>query len=548
MKDSIDIIKGLNIDLSKWNSNSGLTKLKNLTGEIVTPDAIEIALLKKGIEFKNEEKIQAFISILELIKKEEAAKKDDTIGSMDILDGFFEHVRVDDSLNCYITKEFPLKNYHMNILYNEAYNDKKGGAPISMADLPIMVDTYKSWYCNVFNKEMQYQLDMRRAIDEYLTNKANINLNILMKKLEYNPQEIDYLKILVEEIIADETLWESYYNIIKHWMWCVKRRSLSLSTIYQQLLVFTGAQGTGKTYMINKFISVFKEHTLMDAKVSQIAEERSAAIDSTKLIWVLDEMPFADKTNMDKLKSWVTSEESIYRPMGTNSSVGVKKRSMGIGSQNNSLGNVLQDNTGNRRFVDIPVKQTMNEYIDVFKKEHEYNKDFQSDVAWISMWTNVDENKERGYIDLEIADKGVQKILNSNFTATTEYTFFTSVFIGTETIKMRRSFLYECYKLYVKNVSGNKPKANNKFIIDFKSMCESLNLKYSETSYANVQYVNIPQISDDYKELFRTIPQTIPAIFKNNQHFFEDNKIYVSDIEHHIEFNKDTKKKGYTFL
>jgi len=451
------------------------------------------------------------------------------IGSSDVLDGFFSYIRIDDSTNIYIIDEFPMKNYHFNDRYARLYDQVKEGAPIQMSDIPSIIKTYMS-HLATEKKKIPYEVDISRAMDEYLTTKADAELDLLMKDLVYEEPAVDYVLEFVKAVIGDESQWVGYCKILRHWMWCVKRRALNRSTIYQLMIVFTGAQGTGKTYSINHLVNTFNTHVLKDAKFSQISEERSAAIDSTKLIWVLDELPFAKKMDMDKLKSWVTAEETIYRPMGTNSSVTVQKKSMAIGSNNESLGKIIQDNTGNRRFVDFPLKQKMNEYIDIFNTDHQYYEEFQPDgEAWLSMWKSIDEDLDRGYIDFEEQDISISKIFNSNYTSTVEHSFYEEVFTGSKTIRVRRSFVYEMYMKFAQS-NGHKPKGNNKFVSDLENMVSALGLKYSTDKYRNSIYCDVPAINEDYKEMFCSISSTVAGIFKNG-HFFADNELYSVAVE-----------------
>ena len=516
---------------SEWDTTHFSIKAKGSSTNLITQNQVEAWIRKQNPSLVSDEVSRCYKDIMSQLHircnvNEMCEEEEDEvqyIGTNDVLDGFFSHVRIDDSTHIYLIDKFPMKNFHFNTKYDLAYNDEKGGAEISMKDIPSLISTYLSYLASVKNKKLQYTVDITNSIEEYLSIKADAKLHELMKIMKYEKQSVDYLKEFVKATIEDKTLWGAYYKILQHWMWCVKRRALGLNTINQMLIVFTGYGGTGKTYSLDKMVSPFNGHVLRDAKVTNILEERSAAVDSSKLIWILDEMPYASKANIDGLKSWVTAEETIYRPMGTNNSVAVKKRSMAIGSQNKPLGSTIQDPTGNRRFVDYPIKQGMNEYIDVYKPEHKYYEQFQSDEAWISIWKNVDETLERGYVDLN-GDSGVDRILNSNYTSSIEYSFYKDVLIGDETITIRRSIFFEMYKKYVMQ-SGNKPKANNTFTKDFESMCSAVGLDYNVIEGKSVM-VEIPKLNIDYRTLFRTIPDSTPAILLNDENMFKSEDLY----------------------
>ena len=465
-------------------------------------------------------------------KENESGDGPTEIGTTDIFDGFFQYIRIEDSLNCFIIKELPMKNYHFNDLIETAWNDKKNGVPISMIDTKSILESYTTHVYKNEYKQITYSVNMLQAMDEYISHKMQAKLTSLMRELAYNPEmKINYIHFIISAIIEDPKTWHIYEKILKHWMWCVKRRALGLSTIYQILPVFTGEQGTGKSTLINRLVSRFSDQTLYDAKLSGISEERSAAVDSAKLIWILDEMPFADKINIDKLKTWVTADISLYRPMGTNSSIAVKKLSMGIGSQNRPLGSVIQDSTGNRRFAPFPLKQDMNNYVDIFNPEHKYYDEFvEGGEAWNDIWVIVDENLERGYIDFNSDDNELSAIFNTNIKDSNEYQFYIDIFAydKSDRITIRRSLLYEVYKKYILQ-TGNKSKGNNKFIHDFELLCKTMELPYNSIKNQNIVYCVIPKLNKDYKPLFETISDNIPGIKGSDGQYsiFHDEDLYI---------------------
>lgn len=468
------------------------------------------------------------------------------IGTQDVLDEFFSYVRIEDSTHVYLVDRFPMKNFHFNKLLDDANANGHDEAEITMKNIPSLIDTYLS-YLKSQRKIIPYKVDIAMAIDEYMENNERAELIEISKTISHKKQKIDFLRIFVEATIEDKSLWDAYYKILKHWMWCVKRNAIGKPIINQQLIVFTGAMGTGKSYGIDKWVGVFKKYVLR-AKVSNIGEDRSAAVDSRKLIWIFDEMPHSNKADVDTLKTWTTSDEATYRPMGTNSSVTVKKRSMGIGSQNKPLSSTIQDSTGNRRFIDYPIKQSTNDYIDVFKEDHPFYDQFQSEVAWISMWKDVDENLEKGYVTFN-EDLGIEKILNNNYTSTTECLFFKEVFIGNkETIELRRSIFYEMYKKFAQQY-GNKPKANNTFVKDFENIAIALGFKYEVTMSKNVPYVTVPLLNPDYKLLFETIPNSTPSIMADGVNIFSKDSIYVKeDKQDTIKSNRTIRNSNNEYI
>lgn len=469
------------------------------------------------------------------------------IGTTELLEGFFNHIEIVSSVEAYQISEFPMTDYHFNTSYRQKQID--GRCTLNVEHIPSIFKTYKSWIEIVENKVISYKFDEELVFEQYQKEQSEITLKILNECIVHLAQDVDYIREIIEATIADKSTHDQYYRILKHWMWCVKRRALGLPIIYPMMIVFSGGQGVGKSTLINRLVEVFKDFVLNNCKLSNIVEERSAAIDSLKLIWIFDEMPYADKTAIEPIKQWVTMDTIKYRPMGTNSSIEVVKRSMGIGSQNKPLGDTIQDSTGNRRFADFPVKQEKNKYIDIFNPDHKYYEDFQEQGdAWVSIWQDIDESLPRGYVDLAV-DKDIMKIMNNNYKSTIEYKFYSRVLVGgNDTIEIRRSFLYEMYVKYVKSY-GSKAKSDKNFIHDFTDMCKSMDLKYETRKKHNVPMVTIPKLNSDYRELFKSIDRTTPAIIMTDskfseKHYFNQDELYcdIKKIKDENEIAVDEKK------
>jgi Virulence-associated protein E len=152
--------------------------------------------------------------------------------------------------------------------------------------------------------------------------------------------------------------------VLKKFIWQTKRKMAGLPVTDHLMPVILGPQGVGKSTFVNKFIGPLKELSL-EVNFEMIEDERNIDIWNNYILF-LDEMGYASKANVDTIKHVITATHLSRRPMRTNSSVSVAQNATFIGCSNKTLGQLIKDPTGIRRFVGIqfsanPSRKIMNE-------------------------------------------------------------------------------------------------------------------------------------------------------------------------------------------
>lgn len=97
------------------------------------------------------------------------------------------------------------------------------------------------------------------------------------------------------------------------------------------------------------------------------------------LILFIDEMGYFKMADVDAVKNVITSEHRTIRTMRSNHSSKIKNQATLIGCTNKSLGQLIRDETGGRRFAELLWSSTP-------------DWEASNAVDWKMLWQSVDEN------------------------------------------------------------------------------------------------------------------------------------------------------------
>lgn len=165
--------------------------------------------------------------------------------------------------------------------------------------------------------------------------------------------------------------------VMKKFIWQVKRKARGMNVTNHLMPVLTGAQGKGKTQFVKAMTTPL--HDLMrEVDFGLITDGKTADIWSA-LILFIDEMGSFTKADVDTVKNVITSTERPIRTMRTNHSTQVRNQATLIGCTNKSLGQLIRDETGGRRFAELNWRN---------------DPDWEASNAldWHLLWQSVDEN------------------------------------------------------------------------------------------------------------------------------------------------------------
>jgi hypothetical protein len=139
--------------------------------------------------------------------------------------------------------------------------------------------------------------------------------------------------------------------VLQKTVWQVKRKLWRLPVSHHLMPVLFGSQGSGKSWFLSALAQpIYDLSTWSDFEA--IGDERNIDLWRTSLL-IMDEMAKAAKSDIETTKHVISADTLERRPMRTNSTVTVRQCATLIGSSNMSLVELIRDETGNRRFVQL---------------------------------------------------------------------------------------------------------------------------------------------------------------------------------------------------
>lgn len=162
------------------------------------------------------------------------------------------------------------------------------------------------------------------------------------------PSEFDWEALVRTVFVQTEVSWEIQSAILKKFVWQVKRKLHGLDVSDHIMPVLFGSQAGGKSTFCERLIAPLGSLSAA-TNLKAIADDRNAAL-FRRYVLFIDEMSKASTADIETIKTNITRSHFDYRPMQTNGNVTEINNATMIGTSNKSLGQVLNDPTGNRRF------------------------------------------------------------------------------------------------------------------------------------------------------------------------------------------------------
>lgn len=141
-------------------------------------------------------------------------------------------------------------------------------------------------------------------------------------------------------------------EVMRHWMWGVKRYALGLPVERELMPVLCGPQASGKTWAIESLGSVWEELSL-PITAAALTDDRQAQVLYRGLVARWDELEGAHKADVDALKRSITSKTIAFRNLYSNAIQERLRTCSFIASTNLPVRHVIKDPTGARRYVEI---------------------------------------------------------------------------------------------------------------------------------------------------------------------------------------------------
>jgi hypothetical protein len=167
--------------------------------------------------------------------------------------------------------------------------------------------------------------------------------------------------------------------VIKKFIWQVKRKARGMQVTNHLMPVLTGAQGKGKTEFVKAMTRPMRD-LMREVDFGMLTDGKTTDIWSSFILFI-DEMGGLSKADVDKVKNVITTTELSIRSMRQNHSANIRNASTLIGCSNKSLGQLIRDETGGRRFAEL---------------EWSNAPDWAASNAidWALLWQSVDEDDQ----------------------------------------------------------------------------------------------------------------------------------------------------------
>lgn len=291
---------------------------------------------------------------------------------------------------------------------------------------------------------------LKVSLQAYMRNRTRQKQLELWKSIAYvgeNDKVDEFLRL-----IKPAGYTELDQVAVKHWFWNLKRKIFDKSHRFEQMLVFTGPQGCGKTKLLESLTSgVLKDYSIFKS-MEDIMQPRSHIVFSRYYVACFDELAGANRTCVTTLKDLITKDTFSPMQFYTQESQSFKMQAMMIGTSNKSVNNIILDTTGMRRFYEITIEKKLN--IEALLK-----------FDWTALMQGIDENLEEGFIhsvheDLMLARSDEQAFEDDFDMFVNEYGIAPAVDEG-EVIEVDSKRLFALYYefarkanfMYVKNAS-----------------------------------------------------------------------------------------------
>ena len=142
--------------------------------------------------------------------------------------------------------------------------------------------------------------------------------------------------------------------LVEKFIWQVKRKLWGLPVTQHQMLVLVGPQGGGKSVAIKSFLEPVDDVTV-NIDLKTLSDERTASVFEEAYVGFADELEKAERACIDGLKRIITETKIERRIMRSNSTATFRQNCTFIAASNKDVAEMIPDETGNRRFVSLPI-------------------------------------------------------------------------------------------------------------------------------------------------------------------------------------------------
>jgi hypothetical protein len=220
-------------------------------------------------------------------------------------------------------------------------------------------------------------------------------------------------------------------RVMKHFIWQVKRKLAGHLVTYHMMPVIYGKSGAGKSVAVDALLKPLKRITAK-RDFTVFEDDRKWSVFHRYFVIVFDEMAKAARTDVNSMKSIISSDDVSYRLLATHEEAVGRNVATFIGTSNDPISDIVLDPTSARRFWQI----TSQPLVD-WKAVNAINA--------LSIWRSVDEAQENAPIKDTWED--VARVQSSSFRHKTPVEIWFDQHCDVDaTSELRASFLYGKFK------------------------------------------------------------------------------------------------------
>lgn len=301
-------------------------------------------------------------------------------------------------------------------------------------------------------KEFKQHTYIKNNISKYINDKSHEKrLEIIQSLLFADNGYNDYTAFIDVAKIISSDYSEYVAAILYHFIWQTKRKMTGRSVHNHMMPVFTGKQNCGKSKFINDYFLKPILGLYSPATFSQIGDDRQVELVTNNYVIFFDEMIGTNKSDNNVIKNAITRENITYRPMGTNETKSAKNNATFIGCTNESLADLIRDETGARRFPIINYGDA-NGFNAPWK-----NPEFEK-INWDNLWCIVNPSDDSVFEKHpRLFDSAMEKINENKFISPFQ-DWAMSMTDKPDHISPKTSkSLYEFYHEYMKKYHPSSP-------------------------------------------------------------------------------------------
>lgn len=242
--------------------------------------------------------------------------------------------------------------------------------------------------------------------ENYRLYKKKEHLDGIKRRIAYDPSYIEqadkalemlyniYQPSFVEKDGVNYFNGELWKNVIKHFIWCVKWKMNKGEQCLDSLFVnLEGEQGCGKSQFAGHIGKEILQQYYTEGDIDLLGDSFGSAILQDKFIINFDELVKND-VPVEKIKQITTAEKIENRKIMTDKFIVKYIRASFFSTCNKPIYEVINDETGNRRFANFKfMGPSLKENIAVCE---ELDKIWKNNID--AIWKSVDENRPHGYV------------------------------------------------------------------------------------------------------------------------------------------------------